>query len=74
MTNVQLGYNDLQLGYNDFLIFFQCWSPLSQSWLNLEEFIVDVIAPSLLPFFVKEFINCWFQVSIWNPGFIGGQI
>ena len=27
---------------------------------------MDVIAPSLLPFCVKEFINCWFQVSMWN--------
>ena len=31
---------------------------------------MDVIAPLLLPFCVKEFINCWFHVSIWNPGFI----
>ena len=33
---------------------------------------MDVIVPSLLPFCLKEFINCWFQVSILNPGFVGG--
>ena len=32
---------------------------------------MDVIVPSLLPFSVKEFIYCEFQVSIWNPGFVG---
>ena len=36
--------------------FSQSWSPFSKSGLNLEEFIVDVIAPLLLPFCVKEFI------------------
>ena len=42
-------------------------------WIS-KSFFVDVIAPLLLPFCVKEFINCWFQISIWNPGFIGCQI
>ena len=37
---------------------------------NVDNFIVDVIAPLLLSFCVKEFINNWFQVSKWNPGFI----
>ena len=35
---------------------------------------MDVIFPSLLLFCVKEFIDCGFQVSIWNPEFVGGQI
>ena len=38
MTNSQSGYNDLFS-----FLFSRYWSPLSQSWLNLEEFIVDVI-------------------------------
>ena len=32
---------------------------------------MHVIDPSLLPFCVKEFINCGFQVSIWDTGFVG---
>ena len=61
MTNVQSGYNDLFSS--------QCsksWSPFSQSGLNLEEFIMDVHVPSLLPFCVKEFTDCRFQIGIWN--------
>ena len=54
--------------------FSRCWSPLSKGGLNLEEFIVDFIAPLLLLFCVEEFINCWFQVSISDPRFIGCQI
>ena len=34
---------------------------------------MDVIALLLLPFCVKEFISCWFQVSVWDPGFIGAR-
>ena len=50
MTNAQLGYNDLFSS--------QCsksWSPFSKGGLNLEEFIMDVHVPLLLPFFMKEF-------------------
>ena len=63
MTNVQSGY---------YYLFSESWSPFSQSELNLEEFIVDVIIPALLPFCVKEFIDFGFQVSIWNPEFVEG--
>ena len=31
---------------------------------------MDVI-PSLLPFCLKEFIDFRFQISIWNPEFVG---
>ena len=50
MTNPHLRYNNLFSS--------RCskgWSPFSQGGLNLEEFIIDVHVPSLLPFFVKEF-------------------
>ena len=60
MINAQSGYNDV------FFSFFKSWSPFSQGGLNLEEFIVDVIIPPLLPFCVKEFTDCWLQVSIRN--------
>ena len=36
-----------------------------QSRLNLEEFIMDVHVPSLLPFCVKEFSDCRFQIGLW---------
>ena len=49
MTNLRSGYNDLFSSW-----FSQSWSPFSQIGLDLEEFIVDVIVPSLLPFCVKE--------------------
>ena len=64
MTNMQLGYNDL----------FSCYSESwSQSGLDLEELVVDVI-PALLPFCMKEFVDFGFQVSIQNPKFVEGQI
>ena len=65
MTNAQSRYNNL---------FSQRSSPFFQSGLDLEEFIVDVIIPLLLPFCVKELIDCGFQVSIENPEFVRGQI
>ena len=58
MTNAQLGYNDFSSWFS------QRSSPLFQCGLDLEEFIVDVIIPSSLPFCVKEFIDCGFQVSV----------
>ena len=61
MTNAQSGYNDLFSSRC-----FKSWSPFSQGGLNLEEFIIDVHVPSLLPFFVKEFTDYRFQIGIWN--------
>ena len=46
---------------------FESWFPFSQSGLDLEEFIVEVIILVLLSFCVKEFIDFRFQISIWNP-------
>ena len=69
MTNVQPEYYILFSSW-----FAKSWSPFHQSVLDLEEFIVDVIIPAQLPFCVKEFIDLGFQVSIWNPEFVGGQI
>ena len=45
MTNAQSGYNDLFSSRCS-----KSWSPFSQGGLNLEEFIIDVYVPSLLPF------------------------
>ena len=67
MTNVQSGYNDLLSFW-----FSEIWSPFSQSGLDLEEFIVDVIIPVFLPFCVKQFVDFGFQVSKWNTEFVGG--
>ena len=47
-------------------------SPKSE--LGLEGFIVGVIIPALLAFSLKEFIDFGFQVSVWNPEFVRGQI
>ena len=35
---------------------------------------MDAIIQLLLPFCVKEFIDCGFKVSIWNPEFVGSQV
>ena len=32
----------------------------------MEEFIIDIHVPSLLPFLVKEFTDYRFQIGIWN--------
>ena len=56
------------------LDFLKAGLPFSLSGLYLEEFIVGVIIPALLPFCVKEFIDFGFQVSIWNPELVEGQI
>ena len=61
MTNAQSGYNDLFSSRSS-----KSWSVFSQGGLNLEEFIMDVHVPSLLLFFVKEFIVYRFQIGIWN--------
>ena len=45
ITNVQLGYYDLFSSW-----FSESWFPFSQNGLDLEEFIVDVIIPALLPY------------------------
>ena len=69
MTNTQSGY------YNLFFSWFSEGSSLfSQNGLDLKAFIVGVIILVLLPFCVKEFIDFGFQVSIWNPDIVGGQI
>ena len=39
-----------------------------------EEFIVYVIILRLLRFWIEEFIDCRFQVSVWNFDFVGGHI
>ena len=57
MTNMQSGYNDLFSSW-----FSESWSPFSQSGLDLEEFVVDVIIPVLLLFWMKELIDFGFQV------------
>ena len=49
MTNAQSEYNDLFSSRCS-----KSWSPFSLGGLNLEEFIMDVHVPSLLPFCVKE--------------------
>ena len=69
MTYAQAGYHDLFSS-----CFSEGWSPFSQSGLDLEEFIVDVIIPAWLSFCMKEFVDFCFQVSIQNPTFVGGQI
>ena len=61
MTNEQSGYNDLFASRCS-----ESWSPFSQGGLNLEEFIMDVHVPLLLPFLVKEFTDCRFHIGIWN--------
>ena len=58
MTNAQSGYNDLFSFRRS-----KSRSPFSQGGLNLEEFIIDVHVPSLLPFFVKEFTDYRFQIE-----------
>ena len=58
MTNAQSGYNDLFSSW-----FLKSRFPFSQGWLNLEEFIMDVHVLSLLPFCVKEFTDCRFQID-----------
>ena len=57
MTNVQAIYSDLFSSW-----FSKGGSPFSQSGLDLEEFIVYVIIPVLLPFCVKEFIILGFKL------------
>ena len=42
VTDTQSGYNDLFSSW-----FSESWSPFSQSGLDLEEFILDVIIPAL---------------------------
>ena len=42
-------------------------------WAEFGKVYCGCFAPLLLPFCEKEFINCWFQVSISDPGFIGRQ-
>ena len=69
MTNAQSGYYDILSSW-----FSESWSSFSQSGLDLKVFIVDVIIPALLPFCLKEFIDFAFQVSVWNPEFVRGQI
>ena len=59
MTNAQSGYNDSFSSRCS-----KSWSPFSQSGLNLEEFIIDVHVPSLLPFLVKEFTDYRFSNCI----------
>ena len=61
MTNAQSGYNDLFSSRCS-----KSWSPLSQCGQNLEEFIIDIHVPSLLPFFVKGITDYRFQIGIWN--------
>ena len=51
VTNAQSGYNDLLSSW-----FSESWSPFFKSGLDLEEFIVDVIIPALLPFCEMEFV------------------
>ena len=69
MNNVQLEYYDM------FSFWFSVrFSSFSKSGLDLEEFIVDVIIPALLPFCMKEFIDFGFQVSVWNPKIVRSQI
>ena len=59
MTNSQSGYNDLFSSW-----FSQFWSSFTHVWLNLEGFTVDVSALWLMPFCVKEFINCWSKIVV----------
>ena len=69
MTYMQSGYNDLfHSGFS------KCWSPFSQSGLDLEELIINAIIPALLPFCNKESIYLWFQVGIWDAGIVRAQI
>ena len=53
--------------------FPETWSPFSQSGLDIEETIVDVIISALLPFCMKVFIHLGFQVVIWSPEFVWGS-
>ena len=69
VANLQSRYNDLFLSW-----FSEGWSPFSQSGLYLEEFVVYVVIPALLPFCKKEFIDLGFQVSIQNGDMVGAQI
>ena len=46
----------------------------SQCGLDLEEFILDVIIPLLLPFCLTEFIDFGFQVGMWNLEFVGSNL
>ena len=68
MTNAHSGYNDL------FSWFSESWSPFYQNGLYLEQFIEDVIILVLLPFCMNKFADFGFQVSIWNPELVRGQI
>ena len=61
VANPQLRYNDLFLTWLS-----EGWSLFSQSGLYLEEFVVNIVMPVLLPFCKKEFIDLGSQVSIWN--------
>ena len=62
----------MQSGYND--LFHSCWSPFSQSGIDLEELIINAIIPALLPFCNKEPIYLWFQVSIWDAGIVRSKV
>ena len=68
VANPQSRYNDLFLSW-----FSQAWSPFSQSGLNLEVFVVNVVIPALLPFCKKEFIDLGFQVSLRNDDIVKAQ-
>ena len=56
MTYMQSGYNDLFHSW-----FSKCWSPFSQSGLDLEELIINAIIPALLSFCNKEPIYLCFK-------------
>ena len=57
-TNVHSGYSNLFSSW-----FSKSQSLFAQSGLDLEEFIVNVIIPELLPFYKKEFVDFGFQIQ-----------
>ena len=69
-----VSYKEISGYYDLFSWFSDSWSLFTESVLDLEEFILYVIIPALLPFCVKEFVNFEFQVSIWDPEYIGGGV
>ena len=67
VANLQSRYNDLFLSW-----FSEGWFLFSQNGLYLEEFVVNIVIPALLPFCKKEF-DLGFQVSIQNGDIVGAQ-
>ena len=69
VTNTQSRYC-----YLVFSRFSEGWAPFSQKGFNLEQFIIGISIPALLPFFMEEIIYFRFQIGVWDVVLVGGQV